>query len=518
MNRNHGTGNQKAQDTGNQAANTSHQASSWADRVRVTDASTRFSLEKIPMQPQGRRLAIPEELMSANSRQWTRCLVGFFPGSRPPYHMVNSMATRVWKHLGLDHTMTTGDGFYLFRLRDEEAVQEVLDRGPWMFGGKSLVLQQWHPHFKFDKNQITTIPVWLRLRGLPFPLWTKAGLSLVASMVGRPLSCDESTFSCKRLEYARVCVEVDAAHPFVHNFELEIPQSSDTVRVDVEYEWKPSRCKSCKVYGHCCKEVEAQTVAVEGINTTVAGPERTQANTTEGQVNFAELDKLQNSNSHNPTTHSAELDKLPNSHNPTDHTATQTTHPSHLKKTNNQDTSLARHPTPDDKPTQITLKDKQQGPPDTLPKTKTKPLPRGDNINVTTEETMHAELDATTVNKGKGHAQETGKKATKSHENSQGYLERSETKMDSLQSQSQGTTCSASSSNTADSSSSMDADQGIIEPRLGSNKFSDISDRMGLQGWLSADNGVGTNKCRILVAWNPAKLMVQIIDHAPQWL
>ncbi|KAJ6674432.1 hypothetical protein OIU85_010689 [Salix viminalis] len=132
--------------------------------------------------------------------------------------------------------------------------------------------------------------------------------------------------------------------------------------------------------------------------------------------------------------------------------------------------------------------------------------------------------------------------------------------MDSLQSQSQGTTCSASSSNTADSSSSMDADQGhkpsqqdrtnkvplpikkkkgakkkqeavqewarkdnldilgITEPRLGSNKFSEISARMGLQGWLSADNGVGPNKCRILVTWNPAKLMVQILDHTPQWL
>ncbi|KAB5531494.1 hypothetical protein DKX38_018164 [Salix brachista] len=455
--RNHDTGNQRAKDKDKQAANSSLQASSWADRVRVTDSSTRFSLEKIPKQPQGGRLTIPEELMSENSSQWTRCLVGFFPGSRPPYHMVNSMAKRVWQHLGLEHTMTTGEGFYLFRLRDEEAVQEVLDRGPWMFGGKSLVLQQWHPHFKFDKNQITTIPVWLRLRGLPFPLWTKAGLSLVASMVGRPLSCDESTFSCKRLEYARVCVEVDAAHPFVHNFELVIPQSSGTVKVDVEYEWKPSRCKTCKVYGHCCKEVEPQTVAAEGIIPTVAALVRPQVTTTEGQERFAELDNLQNSNSHNPPDHTTELDKLPNSHNPTDHTATQPTQPSHLKKPNSQDTTT-RHTTTDNQHTQIPLKDKQHGP----TATKSNPQPRGDSQNITTEGTMHAELDATTVTKGKGHAQDTlvGKKATKSHENSQGFLERTNSKMDSIQSQNQGTICSASTSYTADPSSSMDADQG----------------------------------------------------------
>uniref|UniRef100_A0A6N2MT43 Uncharacterized protein n=1 Tax=Salix viminalis TaxID=40686 RepID=A0A6N2MT43_SALVM len=279
-------------------------------------------------------------------------------------------------------------------------------------------------------------------------------------MVGRPLSCDESTFSCKRLEYARVCVEVDAAHPFVHNFELEFSQSGDTVRVDVEYEWKPSRCKTCKVYGHCCKEVETQTVDVDEINPTAAGLERPQANTTEGQVSSAELDKLQNSNPHNPTDQPAELDKIPNSHNPTDHTATQPTHPSHQKKTNIQETSLARNPTPDDKHTQIQLKDKQQGRPATLPKTKSQTLPRGDSTHVTTVETMHADLDATTANKGKGHAQEetlVGKKATKSHENYQEYPERTESKMDSLQSQSQGTICSTSSSNTADSSQGCEA-------------------------------------------------------------
>jgi len=46
-------------------------------------------------------------------------------------------------------------------------------------------------------------------------------------MVGQPLFCDELTLGCKRLDYARLCVEVDASLPFVHKFELEF---STTIR------------------------------------------------------------------------------------------------------------------------------------------------------------------------------------------------------------------------------------------------------------------------------------------------
>ncbi|KAJ6387022.1 hypothetical protein OIU78_016868 [Salix suchowensis] len=49
-------------------------------------------------------------------------------------------------------------------------------------------------------------------------------------MVGRPLSCDEHTFSCKRLDFARLCVEVDVAHPFVHSFEMDTPLSKDPIK------------------------------------------------------------------------------------------------------------------------------------------------------------------------------------------------------------------------------------------------------------------------------------------------
>ncbi|KAG6780113.1 hypothetical protein POTOM_012965 [Populus tomentosa] len=196
-------------------------------------------------------------MLMENSYQWSRCMVGFFPGYKMPYHAVNKIASRVWKQCGLEHVTTTANGFMIFRFNTEENMHSVLEKGPWMFGGKNIILQQWHPRFQFDKNKISTLPVWIRLHGLPFPLWSKQGLSLAASMIGRPLSCDEQTYNCTRLEYARVCVEIDAALPYVQNFEIDSPLSAEPITVTVDYEWKPSRCEKCHVFGHSCLSIAA---------------------------------------------------------------------------------------------------------------------------------------------------------------------------------------------------------------------------------------------------------------------
>ncbi|KAJ6925337.1 hypothetical protein NC651_009875 [Populus alba x Populus x berolinensis] len=209
---------------------------SWADRVRVSDSSTRFTLDPLPRQPVGHCLKISEQILLENKDQWMRCMIGFILGFKLPYHAVNAIATKAWRSCGLETIMTTANGFMIFRFKTEKEMHAVIEKGPWMFSGKNIILQQWHPRFQFDKSKISTLPIWIRLHGLPFPLWSKQGLSLAASMVGRPLSCDESTYTCTRLEYARLCVEVDANLPFVHIFDIDCPLSSEPIKVTVDYE------------------------------------------------------------------------------------------------------------------------------------------------------------------------------------------------------------------------------------------------------------------------------------------
>ncbi|KAF9686539.1 hypothetical protein SADUNF_Sadunf03G0169100 [Salix dunnii] len=233
-------------------------ASSWADRVKVTDAKTRYTLDPIPLQKMGCKIDITEDMLTKHAEQWDRSMVGFFPGYRMNYHSVNTIANHVWKSQGLESVMTTASGFMIFQFQREEQMQEVLERGPWLFGGKAIILQPWHPLFVFDKNRISKLPVWIRLHGLPFSLWSREGLSLVSSMVGRPLSCDEATFNCTRLDFARVCVEIDATQPFVHSFDINTPLSNTPLYIEVEFEWKPLRCAKCQLFGHSCKQAEQE--------------------------------------------------------------------------------------------------------------------------------------------------------------------------------------------------------------------------------------------------------------------
>ncbi|KAG5229812.1 DUF4283 domain-containing protein [Salix suchowensis] len=181
-------------------------------------------------------------------------MVGFFPGYKMPFHAARSIARRAWEGYGLEQVMTMDAGFLIFRFKQESDMQEVLAKGPWMFGGKHIALQQWHPRIQFEKNKIKSVPVWIRLYGLPFPLWTTEGLSRAASMVGKPLSCDAPTYNSTRLDYARVCVEVTADEDFIHQFELQTPLSTMPTTVRIEYEWKPTRCTTCYTYGHSCKK------------------------------------------------------------------------------------------------------------------------------------------------------------------------------------------------------------------------------------------------------------------------
>ncbi|KAJ6759881.1 hypothetical protein OIU79_024861 [Salix purpurea] len=81
---------------------TKPQLASWADRVKVTDSNTRFTLDPITKTDDGEFLDITADMLTDDAEQWNRCMVGFFPGFRMNYNTVNVVAHRVWKAGGLE--------------------------------------------------------------------------------------------------------------------------------------------------------------------------------------------------------------------------------------------------------------------------------------------------------------------------------------------------------------------------------------------------------------------------------
>ncbi|KAL0285844.1 UNVERIFIED_CONTAM: hypothetical protein Sradi_7162100 [Sesamum radiatum] len=96
--------------------------------------------------------------------------------------------------------------------------------------------------------------------------WTNEGLSVVVSGVGKPLYSDAVTKQCSRLDYARVCVMLDYNSTLPKHLVIISPVLRDgkevPVRVDIEYEWLPQRCKDCQSLGHnavSCPEKKRNT-------------------------------------------------------------------------------------------------------------------------------------------------------------------------------------------------------------------------------------------------------------------
>jgi hypothetical protein len=95
----------------------------------------------------------------ADAEDWKRSMIGFFVSYKLPFYAVQSIANRIWKSHGLEKNNGVVKWFHGIWFSSVTQMEEVLARGPWMFGGKTILLQQWQSGFKFDRNKIKTIPV-----------------------------------------------------------------------------------------------------------------------------------------------------------------------------------------------------------------------------------------------------------------------------------------------------------------------------------------------------------------------
>ncbi|XP_077229955.1 uncharacterized protein LOC143862934 [Tasmannia lanceolata] len=77
-----------------------------------------------------------------------------------------------------------------------------------------MILRKWCPETPLEKLNLTSVPIWIRLPGLPLQFWSANGISKIASYIGNPLYMDSKTADTTRLSYARCCIEVEPGNPY----------------------------------------------------------------------------------------------------------------------------------------------------------------------------------------------------------------------------------------------------------------------------------------------------------------
>ncbi|GAV92219.1 DUF4283 domain-containing protein, partial [Cephalotus follicularis] len=194
-----------------------------------------------------------DEVFEVGVKAWANTLVGYFVGKRIPYKVFKEQLEKKWGKWGRVQVITGANGNFLFRFDSSSSCDLVLRNGPWEVWGAYLALRRWEEGMSLSKDSFSSIPVWVKLANVPPELWTRPGLSYVASALGVPLCMDAATSAGNRLNFAHVCVEMKASSSFLNSFKVR-QRSGILAEVMVQYVWKPSVCSACRVFDHSSKQ------------------------------------------------------------------------------------------------------------------------------------------------------------------------------------------------------------------------------------------------------------------------
>nr|GEU66816.1 hypothetical protein [Tanacetum cinerariifolium] len=166
-------------------------------------------------------------------------------------------------------------------------MEQVLENGPWLIRLVPNILNTWTPNTHLKKDEITTAPVCVKLHNVPNVAFSKVGLSLITTKLGHLITFDAYTsamclnsWGCNT--YVRAIIEVYYTYDLVDSLIVAIPfQNGSRHSLEtnyIEYEWKPPRCDTCKIFDHtdehCPKKPKTTTLTAitdDGLEVTQKG-------------------------------------------------------------------------------------------------------------------------------------------------------------------------------------------------------------------------------------------------------
>ncbi|GJU21401.1 zinc finger, CCHC-type containing protein [Tanacetum coccineum] len=177
------------------------------------------------------------------------------PKSFPPLNKpVSTTASNALGKYGLVRSMfSSSTGLFSFQFSSMDGLDAMFENGLWFIRNNLLIMKKWHPDENLLKEDVST------------PLMLDSYTS------------DMCMQSWGRSSYARVMIELRADVELIDNIVVAMPKITReghyTCDVYVEYKWKPTRCSSCKVFGHIHEECPKNTGV--GEKKTVKKPSQT---------------------------------------------------------------------------------------------------------------------------------------------------------------------------------------------------------------------------------------------------
>ncbi|XP_021991376.1 uncharacterized protein LOC110888144 [Helianthus annuus] len=207
----------------------------------------------------GADVIIPLSSVKEVNDRFANTLYGYFLGKRLAFPVVDYFVKNTWAKYGLTKMMMNSNGFFFFKFKTKRGLEQLMEDGPWLIRNVPIILNEWSPSSVMVKEDITAIPVWVKMHNVPLSAFTEDGLSLLATKIGVPKMLDSFTTtmcaeSWGRSSFARALIEVNATRDLVRMIKVAVPSldgvGHSIAEVNIEYDWEPLRCSGCGVFGH----------------------------------------------------------------------------------------------------------------------------------------------------------------------------------------------------------------------------------------------------------------------------
>ncbi|XP_020682363.1 uncharacterized protein LOC110099521 [Dendrobium catenatum] len=207
------------------------------------------------------KLHLQSEVENTNKLQ--KSLVVKVFGDSAPYHIIGLELRKKWNQNGRFHMTFFGGGWILCAFEDLEAMDSILNSGPWYVNGSINGLDKWSPNFHPSSLKGLMALVWIRLPNLPLQSWDKINVYRIALKVGTLFLIDDNMFQWGLHEFARVCVRINLEDKLPLGFWAEGVSSKFYQKIS--YEKMPNICFKCGNIEHLekfCPELYMESILV----------------------------------------------------------------------------------------------------------------------------------------------------------------------------------------------------------------------------------------------------------------
>lgn len=136
-----------------------------------------------------------------------------------------------------------------------------------------MFVAKWEPGVIPVKSELTSAPIWLEVRNVPFQFFNEEGLEHIAGLVGDPKFLHPSTANKTNLEVAKVFTLIDPRKLLPEAVNAQF-HSGEICRVQMSSPWMPPICAHCKEIGHSLRHCKGAPITCTVCSSTTHTADR----------------------------------------------------------------------------------------------------------------------------------------------------------------------------------------------------------------------------------------------------